>query len=117
MHEIIRIRGKLRGYCLSVLQRSPSTPALPTCDELGQNGFDVATVMGLQAPSGAPPNIIARLQAEVAAAMREPATVTRMHQLGMVMEENGTANYAAFMKRDMERYAQVVKKLGLQQAK
>jgi hypothetical protein len=35
----------------------------------------------------------------------------------MVMEENGTANYAAFMKRDMERYAQVVKKLGLQEAK
>jgi tripartite-type tricarboxylate transporter receptor subunit TctC len=109
--------GKLRGYCVSVLQRSPSTPAIPTCDELGQNGFDVATVMGLQAPSGTPPKVIARLQAEVAAAMREPAMVTRMHQLGMVMEENGTANYAAFMKRDMERYAQVVKKLGLQEAK
>jgi tripartite-type tricarboxylate transporter receptor subunit TctC len=109
--------GKLRGYCVSVLQRSPSTPAIPTCDELGQNGFDVATVMGLQAPSGTPPKVIARLQAEVAAAMREPAMVTRMHQLGMVMEENGTANYVAFMKRDMERYAQAVKKLGLQEAK
>ena len=109
--------GKLRGYCLSVLQRSPSTPAIPTCDELGQKGFDVATVMGLHAPSGTPPKVIARLQAEVAAVTREPATVTRMQQLGMVMEENGTANYVAFMKRDMERYAQVVKKLGIQQAK
>ena len=106
--------GKLRGYCVSVLQRSPSTPAIPTCDELGQNGFDVATVMGLQAPSGTPPKVIARLQAEVAAAMREPAMVTRMHQLGMVMEENGTANYVQFMKYDMDRYAQAVKKLNLQ---
>jgi hypothetical protein len=35
----------------------------------------------------------------------------------MVMEENGSASYAAFMKRDMERYAQVIKKLGLQEAK
>ena len=43
--------------------------------------------------------------------------VTRMHQLGMVMEENGTASYAAFMKRDMERYAQVTKKLGLSETK
>jgi tripartite-type tricarboxylate transporter receptor subunit TctC len=109
--------GKLRGYCVSVLQRSPSTPAIPTCDELGQKGFDVATVMGLHAPSGTPPKVIARLQAEVAAVMREPAMATRMQQLGMVMEENGTANYAAFMKRDMERYAQVVKKLDLQGAK
>jgi tripartite-type tricarboxylate transporter receptor subunit TctC len=109
--------GKLRGYCVSVLQRSPSTPAIPTCDELGQKGFDVATVMGLQAPSGTAPKVITRLQAEVAAAMREPPMVTRMNQLGMVMEENGTANYAAFIKRDMERYAQVVKKLGLHEAK
>jgi len=43
--------------------------------------------------------------------------VTRMHQLGMVMEENGTASYVAFMKRDMERYAQVTKKLGLSETK
>src|SRR5205807_2401701 len=71
----------------------------------------------LQVPSGTPPKVIARLQAEVAAAMREPAMVTRMHQLGMVMEENGTASYAAFMKRDMERYAQVTKKLGLSETK
>ena len=44
--------GKLRGYCISTLQRSPSTPAIPTCDELGHKGFDVATVMGLHAPAG-----------------------------------------------------------------
>ena len=35
--------GQLRGYCISVLTRSPSTPAIPTCDELGQKGFDIAT--------------------------------------------------------------------------
>jgi tripartite-type tricarboxylate transporter receptor subunit TctC len=109
--------GKLRGYCVSVLQRSPSTPALPTCDELGQKGFDVATVMGLQAPAGTPPRIIARLQAEVAAIMREPTLAARMQQLGMVMEENGTANYVAFIKRDIERYAQIVKKLDLQEGR
>ena len=37
----------------------------------------------------------------------------RMQQLGMVMEENGTANYVAFMQRDIARYAQVVTKLHL----
>ncbi len=106
--------GKLRGYCISVLQRSPSTPSIPTCDELGRKGFDIATVMGLQAPGGTAPNIVARLQAAAAAVMREPAMAVRMKQLGMVMEENGTANYVEFMKYDMERYAQAVKKLNLQ---
>jgi tripartite-type tricarboxylate transporter receptor subunit TctC len=106
--------GKLRGYCISVLQRSPSTPAIPTCDELGHKGFNVATVMGMHAPAGTSPKVVARLQAEVAATMREPAMAARMKQLGMVMEENGTANYVKFMKYDMERYAEVVKKLNLQ---
>jgi len=106
--------GKLQAYCISVLQRSPSMPAVPTCDELGQKGFDVATVLGLQAPAGTPPKVIARLQAEAASAMREPTMATRMKQLGMVLEENGTANYVQFIKYDMDRYAQVVKKLNLQ---
>jgi len=106
--------GKLRGYCVSTLQRSPSTPAIATCDELGQKGFDVATVMGLHAPAGTSARVIARLQTEIALAMREPAMATRMQQLGMVMEESGTANYVQFMKHDMERYAAAVKKLNLQ---
>jgi tripartite-type tricarboxylate transporter receptor subunit TctC len=106
--------GKLRGYCVSTLQRSPSTPVIATCDELGQKGFDVATVMGLHAPAGTSARVIARLQTEIALAMREPAMATRMQQLGMVMEESGTANYVQFMKHDMERYAAAVKKLNLQ---
>jgi tripartite-type tricarboxylate transporter receptor subunit TctC len=106
--------GKLRGLCVSTLQRSPSTPAIPTCDEVGQKGFNVATMMGLHAPAGTPPKIVARLQAEAAKDMRETAMAARMTQLGMVMEENGTEDYVRFMKYDMERYAQAVRKLGLQ---
>lgn len=106
--------GKLKAYCISVLTRSPSTPAIPTCDELGQKGFDVATMMGLHAPAGTSPKIVARLQAEAAKTIREPAMAARMKQLGMVMEEKGTASYVAFMKYDMDRYAQAVAKLGLQ---
>jgi tripartite-type tricarboxylate transporter receptor subunit TctC len=106
--------GKLRAYCISILQRSPSLPSVPTCDELGQKGFDIATVMGLHAPAGAPQRVVARLQAETAKAMREPAMAARMKQLGMVMEENGTASYQKFMLLDMERYAAAVRKLNLQ---
>lgn len=106
--------GRLRGYCISILQRSPSVPAIPTCDELGQKGFDIATMMGLQAPVGAPVKVVARLQTEAAKVMREPAMAARMKQLGMVMEERGTAHYVKFMHDDMERYAQAVKKLNLQ---
>ena len=109
--------GKLRGLCISTAQRSPSTPSIATCDEVGVKGFNVATMMGLQGPAGTSPRIVARLQAEVAKSLREPTMVARMTQLGMVMEESGTANYATFMRSDMARFDQVVRKLNLQQAK
>lgn len=106
--------GQLRAYCISILKRSASTPAIPTCDEAGIKGFDVASVMGLYAPAGTSPQIVARLQAETAKVMREPGISARMDQLGMIMEEDGTANYIAFTKRDYARYAEIVKKLHLQ---
>jgi tripartite-type tricarboxylate transporter receptor subunit TctC len=106
--------GQLRGYCISILKRSASTPAIPTCDELGIKGFDVASVMGLYAPAGTSPRVVARLQTEVAKVMREPTINARMEQLGMIMEEDGTANYIAFTKRDYARYAAIVQKLHLQ---
>jgi tripartite-type tricarboxylate transporter receptor subunit TctC len=109
--------GKLRGLCISTAQRSPSAPSIATCDEVGVKGFNVATMMGLQGPAGTSRRIVARLQAEVAKSLREPTMVARMTQLGMVMEESGTANYAAFMRSDMARFDQVVRKLNLQQAK
>jgi tripartite-type tricarboxylate transporter receptor subunit TctC len=105
--------GQLRGYCISILKRSASTPAIPTCDELGVKDFDVASVMGMNAPAGVPPQIVTRLQVEIAKVMREPALATRMEQLGMIMEEDGTANYIAFRKRDIARYAEIVRKLNL----
>jgi tripartite-type tricarboxylate transporter receptor subunit TctC len=105
--------GQLRGYCISVLQRSPSEPAIPTCDELDIKGFDAAAVLGLYGPAGTPPQVVTRLAGEAAKVMREPAMTERMNQLGMIMRENGTANYIEFRKQDAERYANIVRKLNL----
>src|SRR5262249_62264246 len=106
-------RGR-RGRGMGVVERSPPTPGIAPWHDLGLKGFDAAPVMGLRAPAGTPEKIVARLQAEAAAAMREPAMAARMTQLGMVMQENGTASYRKFMLEDMERYAAIVRKLNLQ---
>jgi tripartite-type tricarboxylate transporter receptor subunit TctC len=105
--------GKLRALCISVLNRDESLPDVPTCDELGYKGFDVATMLGLQGPAGLPPAIVAKLQSAVAKIMREPDMAKRMVTLGMKMQENGTANYAQFMKDDLARYTSVIKDLHL----
>ena len=106
--------GKLRALCLSVLQRDPSLPDVPTCDELGYKGFDVATMLGLQSSAGVPQAIVGRLQSAVAKILREPEMTERMVTLGIHLRENGTASYAQFMKDDLERYTSVVNTIRLQ---
>jgi len=105
--------GKLRGLCVSVLQRAASLPNVPTCDEAGIKGFDIADMLGLQGPAGMSPQVVERLQSAVAKIIREPAMAERMAILGMAMQEKGTANYVRFMKDDLDRYAKVIDQLGL----
>ena len=105
--------GKLRGLCVSVLQRAASLPHVPTCDEAGIKGFDIADMLGLQGPAGMSPQVVKRLQSAVAKIIREPAMAERMAILGMAMQEKGTANYVQFMKDDLDRYAKVIDQLGL----
>jgi tripartite-type tricarboxylate transporter receptor subunit TctC len=105
--------GKLRGLCVSVLARAVSLPDVPTCDEAGIKGFDIADMLGLQGPAGISPKSVERLQAAIAKIMREAAMVERMAVLGMDMQENGTANYVRFMQDDLDNYAKVIDRLGL----
>jgi tripartite-type tricarboxylate transporter receptor subunit TctC len=107
--------GKLRVLCISTAQRSASLPDVPAAAELGYAGFDIATTIGLQAPAGLPREITARLQAAVAKALRERDLAERMASLGMELTENGTENYARFVREDMERYAAAVKTAGVRQ--
>jgi len=82
--------GKLRALCISVLQRDESLPDVPTCDELGYKGFDVATVLGLQSSAGVPASIVAKLQPAVAKILRESEIAARLKTLGIHLAENGT---------------------------
>jgi tripartite-type tricarboxylate transporter receptor subunit TctC len=105
--------GKLRVLCISTAQRSKSVADVPTAIELGVEGFDYATMMGLQTSAGAARPLVARLQSVVARALREPDIVERMAVLGMELRENGTADYVKFVKDDIARYRTAVDRFKL----
>ena len=106
--------GKLRALCISVRERDVSLPDVPTCIEQGYKDFDVATMLGLQAPAGVPAPVVARLQHAVSKILREPAMAERMTTLGIHMAEHGTEAYARFMAEDLDRYTKVVDEFHLQ---
>jgi tripartite-type tricarboxylate transporter receptor subunit TctC len=105
--------GALRALCVSVLQRAASLPDVPTCDELGIKGFDVADMLGLLGPAGVPDQSVRTLQQAIAKIVREPQFAARLALLGMNVTENGTADYAKFMQDDLARFSAIVDRLHL----
>jgi tripartite-type tricarboxylate transporter receptor subunit TctC len=105
--------GKLKVFAISTAERSATLPDVPTAAEAGFPGFDIATVIGLQAPAGLPREIAVRLQAAVAKALREADMAQRMSNLAMELREAGTEHYARFVKEDLERDTTAVKAAGV----
>jgi tripartite-type tricarboxylate transporter receptor subunit TctC len=101
--------GRLRVLGISTSRRSDMLPDVPTLAEQGVRDFDVASTIGLQAPAGVLREIVARLQAVVAKAIREPDVTERIGNLGMVLMENGTEHYVQLVQKDLMRYAAAVK--------
>jgi tripartite-type tricarboxylate transporter receptor subunit TctC len=110
--QLIRA-GKLKVIGISTAKRSASVPDVPALAELGIEGFDLATTIGLAAPAGTPREIIARLQTATARAVREPDVAARLQALGLEVLENGTEHYARHLREDLERFAQAVKTAGV----
>lgn len=105
--------GALRALCVSVLQRAKSLPDVPTCDEAGIKGFDVADMLGLLGPAGVPDQTVRTLQETIAETVRDPQLAGKLALLGMNVTENGTAEYAKFMEEDLKRYSAIVDRLHL----
>jgi tripartite-type tricarboxylate transporter receptor subunit TctC len=104
--------GKVKILAVSTPQRSAQTPEVPTVAESGVPGYDFVAEIGLYAPAGTPPDIVARLAAEVAKAVKQPDVALRFKQLGIDPVGSTPETLAAMNRVNYEKYARVVKLSG-----
>ncbi len=105
---------KLKVLAVGAIARHPDFPGVPTMGELGFTGFEAtAPWVGLLAPGGTPPAIVNKLSAEMRKSLAKPETLQRMKQLGAITVADSPAEYAAFLRKDYERWAQVIKASGV----
>lgn len=105
--------GKLRALAVTTLKRSPAVPDLPTIAESGLPGFDLTTWFGLFVPAGTPPEIVAKLNAEVVRALNAKDMRERLEKMGTEPPADNTPeHFAAFVRSEAEKYAKVVKASG-----
>jgi tripartite-type tricarboxylate transporter receptor subunit TctC len=105
---------RLKVLAVGTAAPHPDFPGVPTMGEAGLSGFEAtAPWVGMLAPAGTPAPIVGRLSEEMRKSLARPETRERMKQLGAIAVGDTPAEYAAFLKKDYERWAQVIKASGV----
>ena len=104
--------GTVRPIAVTTAQRSKLAPDLPTMAEAGMPGFDISTWFGLLAPAGTPPEVIAKWNAAVVKALNSPDVREKMLAQGAEPAPTTPAEFAAFIAKEREKYARIVKASG-----
>ncbi|MDB5811497.1 MAG: tripartite tricarboxylate transporter substrate binding protein [Betaproteobacteria bacterium] len=104
--------GKLRGLGISTAARSPQAPDLPTIGEAGVPGYDVSTWHGLSAPAGTPRDIIARLNTESVALLKQPDVQERYRAVDSDVLGGTPEQFGALIRSEIDKWAKVVKESG-----
>ena len=108
------VRGsKLRALAITSAQRSPLEPGLPTMAESGVPGYEVVGWQGLFAVAGTPPDIVARLQAEVGKLLRLPEVRERLAALGAEPVGSTPQEFGAFVRAEHARWSKVIREKGI----
>jgi tripartite-type tricarboxylate transporter receptor subunit TctC len=107
--------GQLRAFAVSGPKRAGSLPDVPTMQELGYKGFEVTQFVGLFAPGGTDPAIIARLQGAVAQAVKTDELIQKIEVQGGNQLVGGTAaEFTALIRRELSMYDQLIKGANIQ---
>jgi tripartite-type tricarboxylate transporter receptor subunit TctC len=105
--------GKVKVYGVTTLTRVPSLKDVPTLDEQGLKGFNIAIWHALYAPKGTPKPVIDKLSAALQEALKDPLVKQRFNDLGTdpVDPKRGTPEaLRTHLKAEIDKWAPIIKK-------
>ena len=108
MTEHIRA-GKVKVYGTTGKARSPVLPNVPTMAEAGVPGYEAVIWLGLMAPKGTPPAIIAKLNAEITKIVGSPDVAKAWAAQGATPMTMNTDEFTRYLNQDIEKWARIVK--------
>jgi len=104
--------GKL--LALSITDKSPLLPAVPTFAEAGFPGIKAFTSFSVLVPAKVPPPMVKRIAAEVARAMKNPATAERLSQQALLPVFDTPEQFAASLKEEQQNWAGFIRAQNIQ---
>jgi tripartite-type tricarboxylate transporter receptor subunit TctC len=101
--------GKLHGLAVTSAKRSATLADVPTMAEAGIEGQESETMQGIFAPAATPKEIVALLNREIVKAMESPDVKEKCAQLGFDVVANKPEAFAAYIKKEVEKWGKVIK--------
>ena len=105
--------GKIVPLAVASARRSEQYPAVPTLNELGYKGFDLTTWVGVYAPAGTPPQILATLNQGLRKAIASQATSDYIRSTGSEPGNMDLPTYKAFVQSEMDKWKAVIQQAGV----
>jgi tripartite-type tricarboxylate transporter receptor subunit TctC len=104
--------GQVRALAVTTLKRTAILPDVPTMDEAGLKGFEASTWHGLVAPTGTPPEVIARLHDAAVTALHDPGVQASLARLGVDIVGDTPGEFKAYIAKEVPKWTEVVKASG-----
>ena len=106
-------QARLRALGVTSLKRAAALPDLPATSEAGLRGYDVSVWMGIVAPAGTPPAIIAQLNRQIGALLQSPDIRERLAVQGLEAASNSPAEFRSYIASEVRKWAVVIKQAGV----
>jgi len=108
------VRSKqVRALAVTSAQRFPDEPELPTAAESGVPGYDVSSWYAIYVPAKTPPDVIAKINADMAAILNEPAIKDKFKLLGVVPRASSPQELIAMNVADAALWAPIIKEANI----
>jgi len=106
--------NRLRALAITSAERSKTLPDVPTIAESGSPSFNLSQWQGLAVPGGTPAQVKQDIYAVISSIMQMPAMRKRLEDLGYTLADAGPAAFQKIVHDDIDRFAALAKKIGLQ---
>ena len=108
--------GKVRAIAVTSAKRSPVLPDVPTVAESGVPGYEAIAWQGLVAPAGTPRPVIARVNAEVVKALKQPDIAAKLNEQGFETVASTPEWFTQYIKSEIAKWSKVIKAAGIKSA-
>lgn len=105
--------GRVRALAVTTAKRSPELPNVPALAEVGYGQFDAPAWWAVLAPAKTPPEIVARMNAEISKALQNPDTAKKLEAQGISLIGGAPETARVFIEKQIDIWGKVVKDYGI----